>query len=493
MSEGLSDLRRMLSSSGIYAVAGASQQALSFLLLPIYTRFIDPADYGILELLTALSAVLFGVLAIGMPSAIVKCYHRDCETPDEQAALLAMGLSLAAPGLVVGALLLFVFADDVSRVVLGLETGGEFVRLVAANGVLASLAAVVLSTLRAQERALAFSVLSVTQVVVALSLNLVLVVYYDAGVRGIFWGNLSSNVVALPVGLLVARRSPRLVLVRRLAAPLIRFGLLLVPVVLATWTMNMSDRYVLRLFSDLSDVAVYGVGYKFGMIVEIMVVFPFQLAWPAISFSMSHREGHRETYARALTYLSAVLAYVLLVVSFSTRIALPALVGEAYGDAYRVVPLVALACCFNGIQYCVSPGIIIAGKTRFLTLTIVAGAGLNLGLNFLLIPRWGMMGAAWATAGSFLLVAILIGAVAQRFYPVDYDYRRLAKIVGCALLVFLVGLQIPPDGSVGSVLWHVAFGVAAFPLALLFTGFLEDDERSTLRELWRHYVLRSAR
>ena len=332
MSEGPSDLRRMLSSSGIYAIAGASQQALSFLLLPIYTRFIDPADYGILELLTALSAVLFGTLAIGIPSAIVKCYHRDCETPDEQAALLTMGLSLAAPGLVAGGILLFVFADDVSRVVLGLETGGEFVRLVAANGVLSSLAAVVLSTLRAQERALAFSVLSVTQVVVALSLNLVLVVYYDAGVRGIFWGNLSSNVVALPVGLLVARHSARLVLVRRLAAPLVRFGLLMVPAALAGWAMNMSDRYVLRLFSDLSDVAVYGVGYRFGMIVEIMVVFPFQLAWPAISFSISHREGHRETFARALTYLSAVLAYLLLVLSFGTRIGLPALGYRSYAS-----------------------------------------------------------------------------------------------------------------------------------------------------------------
>jgi O-antigen/teichoic acid export membrane protein len=229
------------------------------------------------------------------------------------------------------------------------------------------------------------------------------------------------------------------------------------------------------------------------MVVEILVVFPFQLAWPAISFSISHREGHRETYARALTYLSMVLAYVLLMLSFGTRIGLSFVVGEAYGEAYRVVPLVALAYCLNGVYYCIAPGIHIAEKTRFLTLIVVAGAVLNLGLNFLLIPRWGMMGAAWATAGSFLLVAILIGAIAQRFYPVDYEYRRLAKIFGCALFVFLAGLQVSPELSVGSVLWHAGFGIAAFPLALLFTGFLEDDERSALRKLWRHYVLRSVR
>jgi O-antigen/teichoic acid export membrane protein len=300
-------------------------------------------------------------------------------------------------------------------------------------------------------------------------------------------------VIALPVGLLIARRSIRLVLVRRLASPLLRFGLLMVPVALAGWVINMSDRYVLRLFSDLSEVAVYGVGYKFGMVVEILVVFPFQLAWPAISFSISHREGHRETYAKALTYLSVVLAYSVIVLSFGTRIGLGIVVGEGYGAAYRVVPLVALAYALNGVQYCVSPGLHIAERTRFLTLTAIAGAILNLGLNFLLIPVWGMMGAAWATAGSFLFVATLTGAIAQRYYRVDYDYRRLAKILGGALLVFLVGFQIAPELSLGSVLWHVGFGIAAFPLTLFMTGFLEDEERNALREFWRRYVLRISR
>jgi O-antigen/teichoic acid export membrane protein len=492
MSEGLSDLRRVLSSGGVYALAGAAQQALSFLLLPVYTRFIDPADYGVLELLTALSSVLFGTLAIGIPSAIVKCYHRDCETPEEQEALLTMGLALAAPTLIVGALVISLFADDVSRLVLGVDTGGTYVRLVAANGVLAWLAAIVMSSLRAQERAVAFSVLSVTQVGAALSLNLVLVAYYDAGITGVFWGNLCSNVLALPVGLLVARKSVRLVLIRRLAGPLARFGLLLVPVALAGWAMNMSDRYVLRLFTDLSEVAVYGVGYKFGMLIEVMVVFPFQLAWPAISFSLASREGHRETYASALTYLSLILAYLVIAVTFTTRIGLATVVGDAYAEAYHVVPLVALAYALNGIQYCVAPGVHIAEKTRLLTITTVAGALLNLGLNFVLIPSWGMMGAAWATALSFLLVAIATVGISQRYYHVAYDYRRLAKILGCALLIGFAGVQVPPELSLASIAWHAMIAIVAFPVALLLTGFVQPAERDTLRTFWQQTIRRSS-
>lgn len=490
MSEDPSDLRRVVSSSGIYAIAGAAQQGLSFLLLPVYTRFIAPADFGILELLTALSTLLFGCLAMGLPSAIVKCYHRDCETRDEQASALAMGLSLAAPGLLTGGFLLFAFSDEVSQIALGVDGGAELVRLIAATGVLSSFSAITLAMLRAQERAIAFGVLSLTQVATALLLNLGLVVYYDMGVRGIFYGNFASNLVALPISLVVALRSARLSLVPRLTRPMLRFGLLLVPVTLSGWAVNMSDRYVLRLFSDLSEVAVYGVGYKFGMIVEILVVWPFQLAWPAVSFSISHRPDHRDTYARALTYLTAVLAFVFLAISFATRIALSGILGEGYHDAYRVVPLVALAYALNGIQYCVSPGIHLAERTRYLTLITVAAAFLNLGLNFLLIPRWGMMGAAWATALSFLLVAVLTGAVAQRFYAVRYEYRRLAKLLVCALVVFIVGIQVSPQATIWSVLWHLMAGTAAFPIALAATGFLDVEERNALRELWRRYAAR---
>lgn len=488
MNDELSDLRRVLSSSGVYAVAAVAQRGLAFFLLPVYTYYIDPSEYGVLELLTAFSTIVFGCLMMGLPSAIMKCYHRDCETPEDQAKILSTAIWLDLPVLLAGAVVLFAFSSKVGAILLGRPSDGSLVRLVVVTGCLTSLMALTLTSLRTRERAIAFSILSLIQFIGALSLNIVLVVHYGLGIRGVLWGNLVSNLIALPVALAVATRGARLAPSPRLIRPMLRFGWLLTPVVLSGWIINSSDRYVLRLFTDLEEIAVYGVGYKFGFILELLVVMPFQLAWPAVSFSISKRDGHRETFARTLTYLLVVMTFLYLAVSILTRVLLLGLVGEGYREAYRVVPLVALAYALNGIQYCISPGVHISEKTRYLTLISMAAAALNLILNFLLIPRWGMMGAAWATAWAFLLIAACTVAVAQKFYKVSYDYGRVGRVAVLGAVILFLGTKVPPEPSAFSITWHIIMGVVAFPIGLELIGFLNEQERSALRLLSQRYL-----
>lgn len=497
-----SDFRRVASASGLYAVAALAQQGVSFLLLPLYTRLVVPAEYGLLELLNAFSSIAFALLMAGLPSAIAKCYHRDCATPRERGAVLATAIAIDLPLLLLGGGLLFAAAGPVSRWLLGgdADAAAGLVRVVAATGVLSSLTALVLASLRAQERALAFGVLTFIQFAAAMVANVTLVAGFGLGVRGILWGNLIANAVALPLALAVVLRAgneeegggrgrPRAD--RRLAAPLLRFGLLLVPVLLAGWVMDLSDRYVLHRFTSLEEVAVYGVGYKLGMVLHLAVVWPFQLAWPAVSFSISHRDGHRETYGRTLTYLAAVMAFGVLAVSLLSRAALPALVGDAYAGAWRVVPLVALGYAFNGVHYCVSPGLHLGGKTRWFPALAGGAAALNLGLTFLLVPRFGAPGAAAATAAAFLGLAAATLALGRRVYPVRYEHGRLARVVAAAALAYFAATRVPAAESAADLaqlaratLAGLA-GLAAFPALLWAAGFFDERERRAVRG-WLH-------
>lgn len=485
MSEIQADFRRVLSSTGLYAAAALAQQGVSFLLLPIYTRFVEPARYGELELLNAFSSIAFACLTMGMASAVTKCYHRDCAGPADQATVLPTAVALDLPVLLLGSGLIFALARPLSAWLLGTPAEGGLVRLIAATGLLSSVTAVILASLRAQERALAFGVLTLAQFAGAMVLNILLVVHYRMGVHGILWGNFLANAAAVPLAAAVARRGSELRFNRRLAAPLTRFGILLLPVLLSAWVMDLSDRYVLRLFAGLGPVAVYAVGYKLGMVLQLAIVWPFQLAWPAVSFSISHRAGHQETYSRTLTYLCAALGFGIVVLSLGSRVLTQFVVGPAYREAWRVVPLVALAYAFNGIHYCLSPGVHIAGRTRWFPLLALASAALNLGLNFLLIPRLGMMGAAWATAAAFLFLALGTAALGQRYYPIDYEYGRLAKAAAAAAIVLFVGTRVAPDLSPFSVAWHMTIALAGFPALLLATGFLTDRERYALKSLFR--------
>lgn len=484
MAHKLEEIRPLVGAAALYAAAGIAQRGLGFLLLPLYTRLIDPAEYGVLELLNAVAAVVFGVLTLGLVSAINKCYHRDCPSPADRQSLLSTAFLVDLPFIALGAVVLVAAAGPLSRWLVGQEGAEGMMALVGLTGALSSAGTLVLASLRAQERALAFGILTLIQFLAAAMLNVLFVATFRMGVQGILWGNLLAQAISIPAMVAAVRWSDSFKLNRRLVRPLLSFGLPLVPIILSSWIMNASDRYVLSLYRPLDEVAVYGVGYKIGMIVEMAIVWPFQLAWPAFSFGISNRPDHRETYAQTLTYLTAILALLVLLLTLSAPSVLGVLVGSAYRHAHLVVLPVALAYAFNGVQYCLAPGVHLAGKTHYLPFLSAAAALVNLGLNFTLIPRYGMVGAAWSTTLAFITLALAMGVLAQRSYPVPYEYGRLAKILAAATLAYLVhALAGAPDTRATALVSALGITLVGFPCALTLLGFANDAERTTVRSV----------
>ncbi len=485
MSHTLKDLKRLGGSSGLYAIGEVVRRGLAFLMLPVYTRYLDTAEYGVLELLSALSSILFACLLLGLPSALNKVYHRDCPRERDRASLLATTLTIEAPVLLIAGTLIAAFAEPIGTVVIGEAGRGLLVRLVVATAVVQSLMAIVLASFRARERAVAFVALNLCQFIPAMALNIAFVVGLRMGVRGVLWGNFLSSVLALAIGLWVAFRSSELRLNRQLVQPLLHFGLLLVPVLLATWAIDMSDRYVLRIYRSLEEVAVYGVGYKIGMVLQMAIVWPFQLAWPAVSFSISHREDHKPSYARVLTYLSIILVFGWLAVSLAARAALTPLVGAAYSEAYLLVAPIALGYLFNGIHFCLSPGIHITGKTRQLTFLSIFAAALNLGLNFLVVPRYGATGAAWTSMVTFLVIAAATLVLSQRAYPIRHEAGRLIKIAIAGGAIYALALAFEPGTMMPALAWHLALAGIGFPAMLMLFGLPYPEEKQAIQSWLR--------
>ncbi len=474
-------LQSLFSAAGWYAAAALLQRGASLLLIPFYTRVIEPTDYGILELLTAFSGILFTMLTLGLASAVNKCLHRDCETPEEQARVLPTALFLDVPILIGAGTLLVFFAEPISQVILGDSTHASLIPLVAGQAICFAAGTVALSALRAQQRPAAFVAISLTQFAIATTLNVTLVLWFGMGIRGILWGNFLSNAIALPIGIFIALRGSSLGFDKRLVRPLMGFGLALVPAMLASWVIDGSDRYLLRLYRPLSDVAMYGIGYKFGMLLEIGLVWPFQLAWPAFAFAASKKAGYRPVYARTLTYMTAASALLVVGISLIARQIVGLAVGPEYQAAYSVIPAVAIAYALNGTQYCVAPGVHVAGYTRYLPFFAGAGALTNVGLNLLLIPSFGTLGAAWSTTASFAVIAGGTLALAHRVHPIPYELGRLVRIIVCGLVVFVAGYQIDAGHDVITLLARGTFAVLAFPTLLIVTGFVAPDEWASLR------------
>ena len=477
-----SPLRSLFSSGLIYALSAVAQKALQFLLLPVYARVLTSEEFGIQANLQLLSALLFGTLALGLPSAILKCYHRDFKTEYERQRVLGTALLLALPVLMLGTVTIWLSAPWISNFLLKTDAYALLVRIAACTGFFAGILALINARIRAEERAVAYCISTFTQFLLALVLNILFVVQMDMGVQGILLGNLLSNAAVVPLAFWLVRQSSTVGFKLSMAKPLLHFGIQLVPTFFAAFVIDQSDRWFVTHLVSLEAAGIYYVGYQVGMVLQLAIVWPFQLAWPAFAFGISNEDGHRATFAKMLSYLIAAMAWVILGLSLASRAGLELLVTDKLSSAYRVVPLIAVAYAMNGIQHCVAPAIHIHGKTRYLSYLTALAAALNLLLNTFWVPRWGMMGAAYATICSLSFVAVGAVLCAERLHRISYEYVRILKAVVPAVVIFLLATRLPAlEVTVANVVLYVLL-ILAYPLTLLAIGFLSALERREIAD-----------
>jgi O-antigen/teichoic acid export membrane protein len=470
-------LRRLAKHSAIYGLGGIVSRILAVLLLPLYTRYLSTADYGKIETLIAGTTVLVILLRAGISSAFFRFYF---DSAAAEARLLVLRTSFwftmtsATAGLVAGVVL----AGPISTLLFGESGDADLVRA-AFVGLWAQMNYEQLTSLfRVEERSVAFVLASIANILVTVGATLVLVVALDKGPLGVLVGNFTGT-LAVYVALLGYRREQLgLQLDRSLLRAMNRFGLPLVPSALALWATNFSDRFFLVKLTDPAEVGRYSLAVRIASAM-VLLLTAFRTAWPAFAYSLEDDRAARRTYGFVLTYLLFVTSWIALALSllapWLVRVLAPD--NRDFWSASRVVPPLAFAAAAFAGYIVMAIGVGRSRRTQFNWIVTGAAAVLNVGLNLLLIPPYGMMGAAIATVAAYLLMFVGMTLNAQRVYPVPYQWRRVALVGGVAVGLTVVGKSIHAS-------LPVAFALAAvYPLALLPLGFYLPAERARLRRI----------
>ncbi len=467
-----SQLTRLGKHSAIYGLGGIIQRLLAVLLLPVYTRYLTPADYGTVETLIALTTVLVIVLRLGMSNAFLRFYFDSREDEPRKLVLRTafwFTMSSATLGLAVGVLLspeiatLLFDSDDDAKIV-----AAAFVGLWAQMNWEQMLA-----LFRVEERSIAYVSASLANIGVTIAATLTLVVALEKGALGVVVGNFIGTLVVYVALLGYRREQLGLQFDRRLFREMNRFGLPLVPSALMLWVTNFSDRFFLLKLADTGEVGLYSVGVRIASAMALLLT-AFRTAWPAFAYSIDDDREAKATYAWVLTYVMAFMAWV------ATGLALlsPWLVGwiaaPAFSSSSKVVgPLAFSVVLFSGYVV-IAIGLGRTRRTQFNWVVTGVAAVVNVSLNLLLIPRYGMMGAAVATLAAY--ATMLVGMIwwAQRIYPVRYQWRRVATAVG-------VGVALVAVGKLGGGGLPVAVALSlAYPLGLALAGFYLPVERRAI-------------
>lgn len=456
--------RTLVTHSTVYVLGGTLQKALGFLLIPLYTRFIPPAEYGIVGMATAIEGVLTAVLGFGLHGSLSRYYFDLEASPDRLRRFITTHVVFLAAAAGCATLLLDRAGADLwPRLTSGSVPFTPYIRIVLWTSLAGIVFQVPLTLFVVQRRAKAFLVAQLANFLLTIGVTIVLVVGWQWGALGQLLGRLvATGAMAVVVGLLVAREwfAPRLSRVD-LALGL-AYGLPLIPHMVLGWVMNLADRLLLDRFGvPLDEIGRYTLGYQVGWAMSVLVA-SINMAWTPYYFNLmkvGSRPEQRVAQIGAL-YTALVGGLCLIGVLFGDAL-LGILAPPQFHAAARFVPLVLFAYLLNGYYFFAVTPLFHDKKTAWISAATTLAAVTNVALNVSLIPRLGALGAAWATVGSYAAILAVVYALSHRRQPIPYPRRA---IVAANALIFAAVLLATYARDVAGV-------IAASPISPLAGGW----------------------
>jgi O-antigen/teichoic acid export membrane protein len=472
-------LRRLATTGAAYTAASIVSKLIAVALLPLYTRYLTLTDYGDAEVMFAAVVSASIVVRFGLLEALLRFYYKEGEDPDQVVATSFAALFWFATAAAVIAL---PFAQPISEALLN-KSAPDLARISIGGLWVLTMSEYLLTLFRLEERARAFFVTTIINVLLAIGITVVLVVGAEEGTRGLLVGSYASGALVVLALIFVHRRRLSLRFERPLLRRLTRFGLPTMPAELSLYGLNFVDRLILLHSVGAGAAGLYSLAVKFAQGVNVLVR-GFQLAWPPLAYSIRDDGEAKRAYATVVTLFVAGCAFVVTGMWLLSRWIVRFLAAPQFFHAYEAIGLVATGVTLYALYMVLVVILGRTGRTEFNLPATAAALVANIALNLALVPPLGIVGAGLALVASYLVLLALMYVFTQRLFPVPYEWGRLIRVLAVsAALVGLGELLLPTDGFVGLALRVLLWLV--YPLALLATGFFTSGERAWLARL-RH-------
>ena len=472
-------LRRLATTGAAYTASSVLSKLIAVFLLPIYTHYLTPADYGAAEVMLASVIAASIVVRLGIIEAILRFYYVAGEEPG---AVVATGFASVFWVATIASLLALPFAGPISQALLGHEDA-NLARLAILGLWTLTMYEYALTLLRLEERARAYFGITVVNVLITIPFTVFLIVVEGERASGILLGTYGTGAAVVLWMLFRARRRLALIPDRALLRRMFRFGLPTMPAELSLYSLNFIDRIILARMVGLGEVGLYALAVKFAQAMQVLAR-GLQLAWPPLAYSIRDDAEARRVYSQIFTWIAGVLAFGAIGLWLESRWIVRLLAAADYFPAYLAIGLVATGIALYALYLAMVVILGRTGRTEFSFPATIAAVASNVALNLILVPSHGIVGAGIALVASYVIVLALMYAFTQRLFPIRYEWGRLALVVLSAVALVAVGeTLLPTSGAVGLIsrgaLW------LAYPGVLFAAGFLHPEERAGLAELLR--------
>ena len=468
-------LRRLATTGAAYTAASVLSKLIAVFLLPVYTAYLSPAEYGDVEIMIATLVAASIVVRLGVIEAILRFYYLAGEEP---AAVVRTGFASLFWTTTAVALVALPLAGPISELLLDGRSEPGLARLMIMGLWQLTLWEYALTLLRLDERAREYFTLTIAAVVVTIPVTVALVVGTDLGAEAILLGNFGTGVVFMLWRLWVERRRLGFGIDRGLFRRMIRFGLPTMPAELTLYSLNWIDRIIIFRLAGAAAVGLYAIAVKFANGMQVLVR-GFHLAWPPLAYSIQDDDEARNAYALIVTWFVAVCSFAVVGLWLLAPWLTEALTDERFFEAHEAVGPLAAGTALYALYLVLVIILGRTGRTEFSFPATAVSVAVNVALNLLLVPDHGIIGAGVALLLSYVVVVALMHVITRRLFYVPYEWARLSLAVGLAAALIAVGeLAVAQEGL--GALGLILVLCAAYPMGLYALRFLSPEERERL-------------
>lgn len=407
-----------------YAIGNIARRFVGFLMLPIYTRFLTPADYGVIGLLTLALALFESVFGARMGRAIPKFYFDATESRDRRTVIwgsitltcIVSAASMVALMLLRGVGSQLIFGDRKYALALGLFAVNLLSRPVENTGML---------YIRLQERSRLFLTVSMSKLVLQVILNLLLVVYWREGVIGaVLSGIISSALVGVWLIVYVAAHE----------APALDMGMTrkMLKFTWPLWLSGLAGLYIgssggmyLRVFGSLSAVGLLELGLRFAAVVSMLVWTPFFQHWEPLSYRYYKEADGKRKFQVAFIVISTLMFASGLGISIFSQPVIRFMAAKSFYGAAAVVPILTFGIILSSLTSLFNFSFIATGHTKVHSVCQYFTAIVITILYVTLVPAFGLVGAAAAQCLASVVAAGCIRQVSRRYYDPGFNLAPL--------------------------------------------------------------------
>ncbi len=442
-----SQIHKIFSDTIIYTIGSVFNRLLPFLLLPIYTLYFPPVEYGIFSLIYSFWFFVSVFYLYGMETAFQK-YFLEATEQSQKNKIYSSTLLLIFISSVLFSLIIYLLADFISLKITGNIQNAYIIRLLAFILVADSLYRFPMILINSIQRSKLYSFVNSLAVILNVAVNIILIILYKMGIEAIFYSYLVSYTFLFIISFFSTIKYFVLKIDLSAVSTLLKSAHLFLYYGIFLISIDLIDRFILEYFKGSAEVGIYSACYRIGIVMNL-VITGFKVAWTPFFMNLKSDESNKEIFSKVFTYFCygglIVFLFFSLFADDLVRLNVGGytLLNEKYWSGLVIVPYILIAYLFSGLYMNLNVASFFSNKIKYLIISSAAGCVSNIVLNFILIPQYSIIGAAIATMLSYMIMFIALYYFSQKIYKINYEWSSIFKAAILTFSLFFINIYIP--------------------------------------------------